>query len=80
MWEDSICNEIGRLAQGRDDTGLKGTNTIKFIPFNMIPLERKKDITYPRIVVDYRPQKEKPHRTRITVGGNQINYPFAVTT
>ena len=60
--------------------GLKGTNTIKFIPFNMIPAERKKDFTYPHIVVNYRPQKEKPHCTRITVGGNQIKYPFAITT
>ena len=79
-WEDSMCDELGRLAQGRQSTGLKGTNTFNFIPFDAIPQDRRKDITYPRIVVDYRPQKEKPNRTRITVGGNRINYPFPVTT
>ena len=80
VWEDSMCDELGRLAQGRATTGLKGTDTLHFIPFEKIPQERRQDITYPRIVVDYRPQKEKPNRTRITVGGNRINYPYNVTT
>ena len=30
--------------------------------------------TYPRVVVDYRPQKEDPNRIRIAVGGNHITY------
>ena len=80
IWANSMCNEIGRLAQGRKATGLKGTNTFKFIPFHEIPQDRKKDITYAQIVVDYRPQKAEPHRTRITVGGDRINYPYTVTT
>ena len=79
-WANSMCNEIGRLAQGRNSTGLKGTNTFRFIPFHEIPNNRRKDITYARIVVDYRPQKAEPHRTRITVGGDRINYPYKVTT
>ena len=80
VWEDSMCDEFGRLAQGRATTGLEGTDTFHFIPFDTIPHARRKDITYPRIVVDYRPQKEKTNRTRITVGGNRINYPYTVTT
>ena len=80
IWSNSMCNEIGRLAQGRTSTGLKGTNTFEFIPFHEIPAERKKDITYARVVVDYRPQKAEPNRTRITVGGDRINYPYTVTT
>ena len=79
-WENSMCNEIGRLAQGRKLTGLKGTDTFKFIPFQKIPLNHRKDITYARVVVDYQPQKAEPHRTRITVGGDCINYPYKVTT
>ena len=79
-WSNSMCNEIGRLAQGRKSTGLKGTNTFRFLPFSEIPTDRRKDITYARIVVDYRPQKAEPHRTRITVGGDRINYPYKVTT
>jgi hypothetical protein len=30
--------------------------------------------------VDYRPQKEEPNRTRLTVGGNLIDYPGDVST
>jgi hypothetical protein len=37
-------------------------------------------VTYARIVVDYRPQKEDPNRVRITVGGNLIEYPGELTT
>ena len=59
---------------------IKGTNTMKFIPFKDIPVDRRKDITYGRIVVDYRPQKEEPYHTRLTVGGNRINYPTTVSS
>ena len=79
-WENSFANELGRLAQGRTKTGLPGTSTIFFTPFANIPENRRKDITYGRIVVDYRPQKDEPHRTRLTAGGNLINYPGVVTT
>ena len=37
-------------------------------------------MTYARIVIDHRPQKEDPNQVRITVGGNLINYPFELTT
>eukprot|EP00956_Cyclotella_meneghiniana_P005705 scaffold7330_cov24-Cyclotella_meneghiniana.AAC.1 len=43
-----------------------------------IPKDRT--VTYARVVVDYRPQKEDPNRVRITVGGNLINYPGELTT
>ena len=43
-----------------------------------IPLDRV--VTYARIVVDYRPQKEDPNRVRITAGGNLIKYPGELTT
>ena len=79
-WTNSFSNELGRLAQGRRSTNLEGTNTIFFIEYESIPTSRKKDITYGRIVVDYRPQKQEPHRTRLTVGGNLINYPDSVAT
>ena len=41
----------------------------------MIPQNRRKDITYGRIVCVYRSEKKDPYRTRITMGGNLINYP-----
>jgi hypothetical protein len=40
-----------------------------------IPQARRKDITYGRIVCTYRSEKNDPYRTRITMGGNLINYP-----
>ena len=45
---------------------------------NAIPKDRT--ITYARIVVDYRAQKDNPNRVRITVGGNLMDYPGELTT
>lgn len=74
VWENSFCNEIGRLTKGYKNK-VTGTETMYFINFQEIPQNSKQYITYGRIVVDYRPQKEETHRTRLTVGGNFINYP-----
>ena len=78
IWSRSMSNEIGRLAQGNNK--VKGTNTMFFITYDDIPFDRRKDITYARIVVDFRPQKNEKERTRITVGGNLIHYPGNVST
>ena len=56
-------------------TGEKGTGA--FFAMNRddirnIPAGKK--ITYGRIVVDYRSQKEDPNRVRTTAGGNLIEY------
>ena len=40
-----------------------------------IPRERQGDVTYGRIVCVYRKGKKGKYRTRITLGGNLINYP-----
>ena len=40
-----------------------------------MPTERWKDVTYGRVVVDYRPEKIDPYCTRMTVGSNLIVYP-----
>jgi hypothetical protein len=63
---------IQRLAQGLK-RGVKGTNTIKFIRREDVPAGRK--ATYGDFVVDIKAHKEKTERTRITVGGDQIEYP-----
>ena len=77
IWTQSFSNELGRLAQG-NDANVKGTNTIFFIPRNKVPSHKMP--TYGRIVVDIRPQKTEPERTRLTVGGNLIDYPGSVST
>eukprot|EP00957_Ditylum_brightwellii_P066140 5018793-Ditylum_brightwellii.AAC.1 len=78
-WKRLFANKLGRLAQGVAKRE-KGTNTIFFIPYEEVPEERRKDVTYRRIVCDYRPQKKEKVRTRLTVGGNLINYPDDVST
>ena len=56
VWEESMCKELGRLAQGYDKT--KGTNTVYFMKKEDIKhIPKDRTITYARIVVDYRPQK-----------------------
>eukprot|EP00957_Ditylum_brightwellii_P170370 12967817-Ditylum_brightwellii.AAC.1 len=79
QWTHSLANELGRLAQGLK-RGIKGTDTIIFTPFEELPHERRKDITYGRIVCDYRLQKNEPNCTCLTVGGDRINYPNDIST
>ena len=58
---------------------IDGTNTIYLIPKEEIPFKTKK-FTYPKIVCDIRPNKAETHRTRITVGGNLLDYAGTLTT
>jgi hypothetical protein len=67
VWSQSFGKEIRRLATT--------TKTIAFLTKQEIPRDRRKDITYGRIVCAYRSKKKDPYRTRITMGGNLINYP-----
>lgn len=71
IWEKSFANEIGRLAQGVGGR-IKGSNSIFFIRRNQIPPGRK--VTYTKLVCDIRPQKAETHRTRMTAGGDKLEY------
>jgi hypothetical protein len=66
-WSQSFGKEIRCLATT--------TETFFFINKQEIPNERKGDVTYGRIVCVYRDGKKDKYRTRITMGGNLINYP-----
>ena len=77
-WEESCCQEIGRLAAGYPPEVPTGTETIHFIRFDQIPAGRK--ATYLRLVVADRPMKANPRRVRFTVGGDKIEYPYDVST
>jgi hypothetical protein len=63
-WMRSTSNEINRLYN---------TNTILFIRRSNIPKGRK--VTYGSFVVDSKDHKEEKERTRLTLGGDQIEYP-----
>jgi hypothetical protein len=65
------------LAQGVGGR-IKGTDTIRFIRHKEVPPDRTP--TYPRFVCEEWPQKEEVARTRLTLGGNLINYPGNVST
>jgi hypothetical protein len=75
VWEKSASNELGRLCQGLSDRRVKGTNTLFFIKKDAVPKERRQDITYGNFVCELRPNKAETHRTRLTAGGDRINYP-----
>ena len=72
-WLISGANEFGRLAQGLKSRAIEGTNTIEFIFVHEMPVGRV--ATYARFVCDIREQKAERERTRLTVGGNLIDYP-----
>jgi hypothetical protein len=63
-WMRSTANKINRLYN---------TNTIRFIRRSNIPKGRK--VTYGSFVVDIKDHKEEKERTRLTVGGDRIDYP-----
>jgi hypothetical protein len=63
-WMRSTANKINRLYN---------TNTIRFIRWSSIPKGQK--VMYGSFVVDIKDHKEEKERTRLTVGGDQIEYP-----
>jgi hypothetical protein len=63
-WMRSTANEINRLYN---------TSTSRFMRRSNIPKGRK--VTYDSFVVDIKDHKEEKERTRLTVGGDQIEYP-----
>jgi len=71
VWEHSFSNKLGRLFQGIRK--LPGTDTCFFIRKAQVP--KYKCATYGRIVCNVRPQNEETYRTRLTVGGNLIDFP-----
>ena len=75
-WTKSFTKELAQLAQGYKD--IQGTDSIYFIRHTDVP--KNKTVTYGRIVVDYRPQKADPHRTRLMVEDDCIQYPHDVAT
>jgi hypothetical protein len=54
-WNTSYANKLGRLCQGIG-TGpnkgkcVKGTNTLVPVPYDKIPADRRREITYSKVV------------------------------
>ena len=84
-WTTSAADEFGRLFQGvgtnnTNGKRVEGTNTFFFIHHHQVPKHKIKEVTYARIVCTIRDMKANPFRTRMTVGGNKINYQGDVGT
>ncbi len=78
-WNISAANEFGRLAQGVGGC-IEGSDTIRFIPLSNIPHDRLKNVTYGKFVCELKPNKKEVNRTRLTIGGDRINYPGDCST
>ncbi len=76
VWQTAFGKDFGGMAQGCNKTGQKGTNAMFVMAHDKVrhALAAKKFFTYANPVVDYQPQKDDPHRIRITAGGNLIDY------
>jgi hypothetical protein len=85
-WNASYANKLGCLCQGiitgpNKGKHVKGTSTLFPIPFDKIPSDRCREITYSKIVCKVQPEKgDDANHTRITIGGNNIAYPGDVGT
>jgi hypothetical protein len=82
-WQLSGAKEFGRTMQGvgkarSKEDRIEGTNTMHLIKKCDIPKDKK--ITYARFCSDIRPQKTEIHRTRLTAGGDRLDYEGNTTT
>ena len=74
VWGKSYTTDLGGLAKGILGIS-EGTNTIKFITHNEIPMDQLKNVTYGCICANYHPKKADPNCSRLTVGGDRLNVP-----
>ena len=49
--------------------------TFRVIRYEDVPTDRRKEVTYTKVVCKVRFQEDNPNRIRITIGGNIIIYP-----
>jgi hypothetical protein len=76
LWKRGFSNEAGRIFQGIRDIPV--TNTYLFVELRNIPKDI--NITYGKIVCDYKPHKKEKERVRLTVGGDRLDYSGDVAT
>jgi hypothetical protein len=76
LWTRGFGNECGRLFQGIRD--IPGADTCFFTDLKHIPNDR--NITYGKIVCDYKPHKKEKERVRLSVRGDILNYSGDVAT
>jgi hypothetical protein len=61
LWVPAMSKELHRLAQGKEGVTV-GTNTIFYLTHDEIRrIPKDRTVTYARIVIDHRPQKDDPN-------------------
>jgi hypothetical protein len=71
LWKRGFGNKAGRLSRGIRD--IPGTDTYFCVELTNIPKDR--NITYGKIVCDYKPHKQEKECVRLTVGVTGWNTP-----
>ena len=80
-WQTAFGKNFGGMCQGDNKTGTVGTDAMFVMtPHDVDNMPADRFATYANIVIDFRLQKEDPHRIQITAGGNLINHPGELTT
>ena len=77
-WTTGFVKEIGNCADDKTTLDVDAIRVMNLEQIQNIPADRV--VTYARVAVDFRPQKEDPNRVRITAGGNLIAYPDELMT
>ena len=75
LYERAYSKELRRLAQGIPGQS-EGTGTLLFIEKSSMLVDRWRHITYGRVVVNYRPEKDDPYRVRLCVGCDRLHCPW----
>jgi hypothetical protein len=80
-WQMAFGKDFRGMCQGDNKSGTIGTNAMFMMtPTEVTNIPPDRFTMYANIVVDFRPQKEDPHRMQITAEGNLINHPGELTT
>ena len=81
IWMTAFGEDFGRMSQGNNKTGQKGTNAMSVRSPQDIPkIPQDCIVPYARVVLDHHSQSADPNRIQITAGGNLINYSSKLTT
>jgi hypothetical protein len=63
VWMTAFRKKIGGMTQGDEKTGTKGTTAMFVMNPKDIPnIPKNQPLTYAKVVIAYRPQKEDPNR------------------
>ena len=75
-----LRQKVGKVNNVPHNQRVRGTDTFKVIRYAEIPMDRRKETTYTKVVCELPPHKADPHCMCITIGGKRICYPGDVRT